>query len=199
MALDKVVDSAALDAGMTAVADAIRAKGGTTEPLSWPDGFKAAVESIITGSIGSELPEPKLLCTLTAEMNLKEILTAHPIPRKYKRSFVVLVHRGTNIATIGSGTYRQCIFYCCDGDKQKEMFIINAYSNSVVAPDTLGLVPSSSGNGTYFSINSSDGAITSSTTTNASRYFAVGNTLEYIEIPFNYNTMQMDTTEWGKN
>lgn len=49
MALDKVVDSAALDAGMTAVADVIRAKAGTTEPLAWPDGFKAAVEAISGG------------------------------------------------------------------------------------------------------------------------------------------------------
>ena len=49
MALDKVVDSAALDAGMTAVADAIRAKAGTTEPMAWPDGFKAAIEAISGG------------------------------------------------------------------------------------------------------------------------------------------------------
>lgn len=49
MALDKVVDSAALDAGMTAVADAIRAKAGTIEPLAWPDGFKAAIEAISGG------------------------------------------------------------------------------------------------------------------------------------------------------
>lgn len=57
MALDKVVDSAALDAGMTSVANAIRAKGGTTEPLSWPDGFKAAVDSITGGIAGAVLLE----------------------------------------------------------------------------------------------------------------------------------------------
>ena len=39
MALDKVVDSAVLDAGMKSVADAIRAKAGTTDLLAWPDGF----------------------------------------------------------------------------------------------------------------------------------------------------------------
>ena len=49
MALDKVVDSAVLDAGMKSVADAIRAKAGTTDLLAWPDGFKAAVEGIQTG------------------------------------------------------------------------------------------------------------------------------------------------------
>ena len=34
MALDKVIDSAELDAGMTSVADTIRAKAGTIEPLA---------------------------------------------------------------------------------------------------------------------------------------------------------------------
>ncbi len=49
MVLDKVVDSAVLDAGMKSVADAIRAKAGTTDLLAWPDGFKSAVEGIQTG------------------------------------------------------------------------------------------------------------------------------------------------------
>ena len=56
MALDKVVDSAALDAGMAAVADEIRAKAGTTEPLTWPDGFRAAISGIETGGGGSANP-----------------------------------------------------------------------------------------------------------------------------------------------
>ena len=56
MALDKVVDSAALDAGMTAVADVIRAKAGTTEPLAWPDGFAAAISGIETGGGGNVNP-----------------------------------------------------------------------------------------------------------------------------------------------
>lgn len=34
---------------MTKVASAIRAKAGTTEPLVWPDGFKAAIEAISGG------------------------------------------------------------------------------------------------------------------------------------------------------
>lgn len=57
MALDKAVDSAVLNAGMTAVADVIRAKAGTTEPLAWPDGFKAAIEAISGGIAGAVLLE----------------------------------------------------------------------------------------------------------------------------------------------
>lgn len=58
MAYDKVIDSSALDAGMTATANAIRKKTGGTSPIAWDsaNGFKAAVEVISMGS-GVELPE----------------------------------------------------------------------------------------------------------------------------------------------
>lgn len=46
MALDKAVDSAQLNADLTAVADAIRTKGGTSAQLTFPDGFVSAVQAI---------------------------------------------------------------------------------------------------------------------------------------------------------
>lgn len=49
MALDKVVDSAVLDAGMKSVADAIRSKGGTSDALVFPEGFVSAISAIQTG------------------------------------------------------------------------------------------------------------------------------------------------------
>lgn len=51
MALDKVVDSAALDAEMTSVANAIRAKTGNTDMLAWPNGFLAAIAGITGGGV----------------------------------------------------------------------------------------------------------------------------------------------------
>lgn len=58
MAFDKVIDSTKLEAGMTATANAIRAKTGGTSPIAWDDetGFKTAVEVISNGG-GVELPE----------------------------------------------------------------------------------------------------------------------------------------------
>lgn len=58
MAFDKVIDSALLDAGMTATANAIRKKTGNNSPIEWDssNGFKAAVEVIDTDG-GVELPE----------------------------------------------------------------------------------------------------------------------------------------------
>ncbi len=52
MALDKLVDSAQLDAGLASVAGAIRTKGGTSAQLQFPAGFVSAVEAIPTGGGG---------------------------------------------------------------------------------------------------------------------------------------------------
>lgn|GEM_PF-3308121 len=53
MAVDKLVDSTQLDTDLTAVANAIRTKGGTSVPLAFPSGFVSAVEAIETGGGGS--------------------------------------------------------------------------------------------------------------------------------------------------
>ena len=50
MATYKVVDADQLDADMTALANTIRAKGGTNGSLSWPAGYQAAVQAIETGA-----------------------------------------------------------------------------------------------------------------------------------------------------
>lgn len=57
MAIDKAVDSAALDAGMTATANAIRAKSGGSALLAWDaaKGFADAVAAIPTGGGGGGL------------------------------------------------------------------------------------------------------------------------------------------------
>ena len=49
MALDKLVDSAQLDADLTSVANKIRSKGGTSASLAFPNGFVDAIEAISTG------------------------------------------------------------------------------------------------------------------------------------------------------
>ena len=53
MAVDKLVDSVQLDADLTSVANAIRAKGGTSADLAFPAGFVSAVEAISGGGGGS--------------------------------------------------------------------------------------------------------------------------------------------------
>lgn len=50
MAVDKLVDSNQLDANLTSVANAIRAKGGTSAQMAFPTGFVSAVQAIPTGT-----------------------------------------------------------------------------------------------------------------------------------------------------
>lgn len=57
MATKKVVDADQLDSDLTQVADAIRTKGETSSPLTFPDGFVAAVESIQTGEVVPEVEQ----------------------------------------------------------------------------------------------------------------------------------------------
>lgn len=54
MAVDKLVDSAQLDADLTSVANAIRTKGGTSASLAFPAGFVQAIEDIPTGGGGDD-------------------------------------------------------------------------------------------------------------------------------------------------
>ena len=52
MAVDKLVDSAQLNADLASVANAIRTKGGTSVQLAFPAGFVSAVQAIPTGGGG---------------------------------------------------------------------------------------------------------------------------------------------------
>lgn len=49
MAVDKLVDSAQLDADLTSVANAIRTKGGTSADLAFPADFVSAIAAIPSG------------------------------------------------------------------------------------------------------------------------------------------------------
>lgn len=55
MAVDKLVDSAQLDADLTSVADAIRLKSGGSSPLSFPAGFISEIANIPAGGAGLKL------------------------------------------------------------------------------------------------------------------------------------------------
>lgn len=56
MAVDKLVDSTQLDADLTSVADAIRAKTGGTADLTFPADFVSEIGSISGGDVPHELP-----------------------------------------------------------------------------------------------------------------------------------------------
>lgn len=55
MAYDKIVDSAALDAGLKQIADAIREKGGTSGSLAFPAAMTEAIAAIQAGGGGGAI------------------------------------------------------------------------------------------------------------------------------------------------
>lgn len=73
MALDKAVDSAQLNADLTAVADAIRTKGGTSAQLAYPDGFVSAIQAIQTGAPLQVVVTTSAGATVTATNGSKTI------------------------------------------------------------------------------------------------------------------------------
>lgn len=55
-----MADYVVRDTQLTSVADAIRAKGGTSDPMSFPDGFVSAVEAIPTGGGPVSVPAKEI-------------------------------------------------------------------------------------------------------------------------------------------
>ena len=62
MAFDKVIDSAKLDADITTIADAIRAKAGTSGKMAFPNGMADAVRSIPSGGVTGQSCLPGRHC-----------------------------------------------------------------------------------------------------------------------------------------
>lgn len=80
MALDKVVDSATLDAQLTSIADAIRSKGGTTDQLTLA-GMVDAINAIQTGGGGAGLAYDMGEFVFDADFTATSAnAIAHPIP-----------------------------------------------------------------------------------------------------------------------
>ena len=83
-------------ADLTAVADAIRAKTGTSEGLSFPDGFAAAIAGISTGAqvaSGSVMVSRSDIMTITPGFVVKNIC------------FAVAYNTSTNAKYHGGGMY----------------------------------------------------------------------------------------------
>ena len=111
MTLDKVVDSAALDAEMTSVANAIRAKTGNTDMLAWPDGFLAAIAEIAGGGSGGGATEPYIEEVIDDDGNLiNATFHGHTIRNDafYNCSKLTSMSLPSELTRIGSGAFIDC-------------------------------------------------------------------------------------------
>lgn len=102
MAVDKLVDSAQLDADLTTVANAIRTKGGTSAQLAFPAEFVSAIQAIPTGGGGaSNIVTGTFKGTTTGaamDITLPYTGTGYPI------AVMIYPTGGANNSTAASGT-----------------------------------------------------------------------------------------------
>lgn len=77
MAVDKLVDSSLLDSDLEDIADAIRAKGGTSAALAFPAGFISAIENLPGGGGTETIIVPEQ--TITVSSNYTPIQFNDPL------------------------------------------------------------------------------------------------------------------------
>lgn len=94
MAYDKVVDSAVLDAGLKAIADAIREKGGTSDNLDFPTAMAEAIAAIESGVGGKYTTGTISLASTVKNVTVEHNLGTTPI------LFVLYAAAGATINTI---------------------------------------------------------------------------------------------------
>ena len=108
MAYDKVVDSTVLNAGLTQIAGAIRAKTGTGGTLAFPSGFVSAIEGLSGGSA----TEPYIEETYDQNGNLIDaVMHGYTSIRPYAFqhcSVLVSVSGISAITSIGNYAFSQC-------------------------------------------------------------------------------------------
>ena len=108
MAYDKVVDSTVLNAGLTQIAGAIRAKTGTGGTLAFPSGFVSAIEGLSGGSA----TEPYIEETYDANGQLIDaVMHGYTSIRPYAFqhcSVLVSVSGISAITSIGNYAFSQC-------------------------------------------------------------------------------------------
>ena len=139
MAYDKVVDSAVLDAGLKATANAIRGKTGDSALIEWKnaDGFKDAVDAIPAGGGGgesgydfSELPTPftnaisgSFILDADAKWNYHTISVPNSINLSTDKPVMVLIY-SDDTETVYSSTVKtaQVLFGYDEAPRKAESY-----------------------------------------------------------------------------
>lgn len=104
MAIDKAIDSTLLDANLTLIANAVRAKSGASAQLAFPDGFVSAINGISGGSyayIVVSFPAGTSSCTCS---NGSVTLTADASALAKGLYVFAIPSAGTWTVTANSGT-----------------------------------------------------------------------------------------------
>lgn len=178
MALDKLVDSTQLDADLTSVANAIRAKGGTSAQLAFPAGFVSAIGAILTGGGGGNQFTFSSY-TLASSTSINTAINNAAISLVSQNEVLLWNVKGTRQQGSGSIGGKMGITVVQNGVAVSNSGMFKK-SASVTAPDSMTPNTGNPGNAT---ISIEDGKYKAGT----GAFFNVGktNTVEFIQIPYN--------------
>lgn len=151
------------------------------------------VDTTLINSLLVAIPglQTATFATVAQEMTLKDFLTANPIPLKYKSGIIFLFNNSDNAPTQGAGTTGWNAFAYYNGSQKFGMFA--AYVTQLTAPNSIKWASVTGSNQTYFDI--SNGAITASGSTNATRYIPAGTVMVRADVPLSLDTRTFDYTE----
>lgn len=129
------------------------------------------------------------IATIATEVTIKAFLDNNPLPLKYVSGMVFLFFDSDTAPTQGSRTWTwSCYVYRNSTSKQYMMY---AYSNSLVAPNSINPVPGGA-NDSYFGI--SNGAINGSGG-HTNFYLPVGTKVIRADVPLDMYGKAFNTTE----
>ena len=88
-----VVEYLTTNTDLKKVADAIRTKGGTTEKLSFPDGFALAIQALTAGSIEEYDGHYRIIPKFTEKEKKKK--NKEDLNKKGKEAIMLFIHQNT--------------------------------------------------------------------------------------------------------
>lgn len=191
MAYDKAVDSAQLDADLTAVADAIRTKGGTDAQLAFPSGFVSAVQAIETGGGNAGIIAQDVIIA-TESMTIYEILNAVEVKAVYKNSLFLMGCYDDVTPNRGSYTISNYFIWHSGQTVLATADMWQGGQKSFATFKTLAM-----NEGTAGMLLDADGRLRRDTSVSESCCVAAGGTFKLIEVPVNRETYLPDLTLWG--
>lgn len=154
------------------IGDSIRARDDTTAEIGAED-MPLRIRLIPGG-----MPEKSVLCTITREMSLKEVLTAYPVPFHIQNGVVFLEAVSDQPPTKSSVTSNYCAFFIADGSSA---FMFLNYVNGLVPINDLNIHDAITGSYGASSFSAQDGFITNTGGT-ALRYFPAGTVFKTWEV-----------------
>ena len=177
---------------LTAVADAIRAKGGTNAQLTFPAGFTAAIQAIESSSGNHGIIALDVI-TATESMTIFEVLNAVEVKCTYKNSLLLMGCYDDVTPDKGSYTIGNYSMWHLGTNLFRSA---DTYLNGTVSFSKLVNGGTVEGVST-FTIDAY-GRLRRTAQTSQSCCVAAGGTFKFIEVPLNRYTFAQDMTLWGE-